>query len=228
MAWTLYRHTKGLLYLGLGHVLHSEERTPLTLYRCLYDNPLGKTWVRPRNLFEETVADGRLRFTPSARVRVVQPEDEPAVLLFGHDAWGDGRSPADFIADYQTRNLNHLRGTRYLLETLGGDPLCNLNTLRFARGVIGIASIATDPAHRRKGYASQLLRAVMELHRFQYEGEPGELRFLLFSEVPPRVYEPCGFRSLPKEHQHWAPSVAMATGALPLRPAEADALKTYF
>lgn len=79
MAWTLYRHTKGLLYLGLGHVLHSEERTPLTLYRCLYDNPPGKTWVRPRNLFEETVADGRLRFTPSYPGKRISGRGHPPV-----------------------------------------------------------------------------------------------------------------------------------------------------
>jgi GNAT superfamily N-acetyltransferase len=228
MSWTLYRHRKGMLYLGIGHALHSEDRSAMTLYRCLYDNELGKTWARPRPMFEDSTHGGERRFTPIARMRVVQPEDEPIVLMFGHDAWGKGRPPGEFIADYQTHNKNHLRGTRYLLETLEGVILCNLNTIRFARGIIGIASVATAPAHRRKGCAPQLLTAVMELLRFQNEGEVRELRFLLFSEVPPRIYEPCGFRVLPPVHQHWEPSIAMATGNLPLSPQEAEILKTYF
>jgi GNAT superfamily N-acetyltransferase len=228
MIWTLYRHYKGMHYLRLGQVRHSEDCSELTLYRCLYDNPLGKTWVRPRAMFEDSLPDGRKRFTPIARVRTVEREDEPTVLMFGYDAWGKGRAHPDFIDEYQTRNKNHLRGTRFLLETLDGVPLCNLNTLRFARGVIGIASVATAPEHRRKGHARRLLGAVLELFRFQNEDENGDLRFLLFSEVPPEIYEPCGFRVLPKQYQHWEPSVAMATGTLPLAPRESEILKTYF
>jgi GNAT superfamily N-acetyltransferase len=228
MSWILYRHRKGMCYLGLGHVLHSEDRGALTLYRCLYENDLGKNWVRPREMFEDELAGGEKRFTPIARMRVVEREDEAEVLMFGHDAWGGGRPPEEFVADYQTNNSNHLRGTRYLLEDLNGVPLSNLNTLRFARGVIGIASVATAPLHRGKGYATQLLKAVMELYRFQGEGETGEIRFLLFSEVPPGMYERCGFQVLPKAHQHWEPSVAMATGRLPVTPGEAEILKTYF
>ena len=64
----------------------------------------------------------------------------------------------------------------------------------------------------------------MELHRFLH----GDVRFLLFSEVPPSVYERHGFRLLPPEHQRFQPSVAMATGEAPLSAAEADALKAYF
>jgi GNAT superfamily N-acetyltransferase len=217
-----------MCYLGLGHVLHSEDRNALTLYRCLYENEIGKTWVRPREMFEDMLAGGEKRFKPIARMRLVEREDEARVLMFGHDAWGRGRPSAEFVSAYQTNNSNHLRGTRYLLEDLEGVPLSNLNTLRFARGVFGIASVATTPEHRGKGHATLLLRAVMEWYRFQSEGETGELRFLLFSEVPPGMYERCGFQILPKEHQHCEPSVAMATGTLPLSAGEAEMLKTYF
>jgi GNAT superfamily N-acetyltransferase len=228
MAWTLYRHSKGMPYLGLGSVRHSEDKSELTLYRCLYENELGKTWVRPSRMFEDSLSDGRPRFAPIARMRIVQPEDESTVLMFGHDAWGKGRPSDEFLADYRNHSRNHLRGTRYLLESIEGTPLCNLNTLRFARAVIGIASVATSPTHRRQGHATLLLKGVMELLRFQHENEASELRFLLFSEVPARVYEPCGFRTLPDEHQHWLPSIAMATGDQPLNPTEAEVLKSYF
>jgi hypothetical protein len=228
MTWTLYRHRKGMHYLCLGHVLHSEDCSEMTLYRCLYENTLGKTWVRPRAMFEDTLPDGQKRFTPAARLRLVEPGDESPLWLFAHHVPGEEGSRPDFIAGDALHKQYHLRGTRYVLENLEGVPLCNLSTLRLARGLVGIASLATAPEHRGKGYTEQLLRAVMELSRFQSEGEPSGLRFLLFSEVPRRLYESCGFQILPEEHQRFEPSIAMATGELPLSPQEAAVLKNYF
>jgi GNAT superfamily N-acetyltransferase len=161
MSWTLYRHYKGNHYLRLGVGAHSEDLSPHVIYRCLYDNPEARTWIRPQGLFEETLEDGRPRFTPVARIRLVQPEDLPAVLAFGYDAWGDGKSLADFVVGYE-QSRHHLRGTRYLLETLEGVPVAGLNTLRFRRGLMGLASVATDPAHRGKGHSALLVRGVME------------------------------------------------------------------
>jgi hypothetical protein len=64
----------------------------------------------------------------------------------------------------------------------------------------------------------------MELHRF---AQP-DVRFMLFSEVKPAIYERHGFRVLPPEHQRFPRSLAMSTGDAPLSAAEADFLKTYF
>ena len=89
---------------------------------------------------------------------------------------------------------------------------------------MGLASVATDPVQRGKGYSALLVRAVMELLRFSH----GDVRFLLFSEVPPSVYERHGFRVLPPKHQRFLPSVAMATGDDTLSEEEAEPLKTYF
>jgi hypothetical protein len=77
---------------------------------------------------------------------------------------------------------------------------------------------------RGKGYASLLLRAVMELHRFAQL----DTRFLLFSEVKPTIYERHGFHVLPSEHQRFQKSQAMATGDTPLSATEAEFLKAYF
>lgn len=221
--WTIYRHSKGMLYLGAGTALHSESREPLEVYRTLYNNELSRLWVRPREMFFDEVAPGRRRFTEIGRVRVVAPEDEARVLAFGHDAWGKGRPVQEFVDAYAT-DKNHLRGTRYLLERTDGVPVANLNTLRFSRSLIGIASLSVDPLHRRKGHASTLMRAVMELLRMENPG----VRFLLFSEVDPAVYEKLGFQRLPGEHQHHLPSIAMATGELPLGGPEARFVETYF
>lgn len=61
-----YRHYKGKDYRVLGLVKHSETLETLVLYEALYDNPLGRLWVRPASMFLGTVeVDGQImeRFT---------------------------------------------------------------------------------------------------------------------------------------------------------------------
>jgi GNAT superfamily N-acetyltransferase len=187
---------------------------------CIRDS---RTWVRPQPMFEGTIEDGRQRFTPVGRLRLVQPEDLRTVLAFGYDAWKHDKTFDQYCADKDS-DPNHLRGTRYLLEDLSGQPVSALNVLRFRASLIGLASVATSPDQRSKGYASLLLRAVMELHRFALL----DTRFLLFSEVRPSIYERHGFRVLPSEYQRFPKSRAMATGDTPLSENEAEFLKAYF
>jgi hypothetical protein len=53
-----YRHYKGGLYEVLGVARHSETEEELVVYRALYGS--GGLWVRPRQMFLETVlVDGR-------------------------------------------------------------------------------------------------------------------------------------------------------------------------
>jgi GNAT superfamily N-acetyltransferase len=236
MTWTLYRHFKGKHYLGLGEATHSETGERLVIYRCLYDNDRASTWVRPSPMFHGDTDDGARRFTPIARMRIVQPEENPIVLRFGHDTWGEGEDVETFVRRYDD-NPNHLRGTRYLLESIdandssdsndssGGEILCNLNTLRFRRGLVGIASVSTAPEHRKRGWASLLIRAVMELLRSQ---EDRRIDFLLFSEVDPGIYRKLGFAELPAPQQHHLPSIAMTTGATPLDAADERFVRAYF
>jgi hypothetical protein len=48
-----YRHYKGGLYEVVGTVRHSEDLSPMTLYRALYGEQ--GLWVRPAAMFNETV-----------------------------------------------------------------------------------------------------------------------------------------------------------------------------
>ena len=57
----LYEHYKGKPYRVLGVVRHSETLEELVHYECLYDNPDGKFWVRPRTMFEEDVVVGGMK-----------------------------------------------------------------------------------------------------------------------------------------------------------------------
>ena len=51
----LYRHYKGQFYRVMGTCRHSESLDELVIYEALYENKLGKIWVRPLDMFLETV-----------------------------------------------------------------------------------------------------------------------------------------------------------------------------
>ena len=56
----LYEHYKGKRYIVHGVVKHSETLEDLVYYECLYENKLGKMWVRPKEMFlESIIIDGK-------------------------------------------------------------------------------------------------------------------------------------------------------------------------
>ena len=62
-----YRHYKGMMYRVVDVVRHSESLDELVLYEALYENKLGRMWVRPKAMFMESVTikgETMLRFTP--------------------------------------------------------------------------------------------------------------------------------------------------------------------
>jgi ribosomal protein S18 acetylase RimI-like enzyme len=174
-------------------------------------------------MFHEEVAPGQKRFTEVGRIRVMMPEDEAVYLAFGHDAWGKGLSVEEFVAAY-AHDKHHIRGTRYLLESTDGEPLANLNTIRFARGLVGIASVSVNPQHRGYGHGATLTRGVMEIVRC----EDPHVRFMLYSEARPAMYERLGFSRLPEELQFHLPSVAMMTGKERVTEREVLFFREYF
>ena len=53
-----YRHFKGREYEVIGIARHSEDESPLVVYRKLYDD--RSLWARPADMWnEEVVRDGR-------------------------------------------------------------------------------------------------------------------------------------------------------------------------
>ena len=51
----LYEHYKGKKYRVLNVVRHSETLEELVMYETLYDNELGKYWVRPKEMFLSSI-----------------------------------------------------------------------------------------------------------------------------------------------------------------------------
>ena len=58
----IYQHYKGMKYKLLNVVRHSETLEELVLYETLYENKLGKLWVRPKDMFVEHLPNGTPRF----------------------------------------------------------------------------------------------------------------------------------------------------------------------
>lgn len=51
----LYRHYKNKPYKRIGHARHSETLDEMVIYETRYENDKGKVWVRPKDMFYETV-----------------------------------------------------------------------------------------------------------------------------------------------------------------------------
>jgi GNAT superfamily N-acetyltransferase len=212
-----------MLYVKIATALHSESCEPMEVYRTLYDNDMAPIWARPHAMFYEDVQPGQPRFSPVGTLRVAAPEDVASCLACGFDTWGEGRAFDAYVAWY-VDTKNHIRGTRYLFEIKSAEVVATLNTIRFARGLVGIASVAVAPSVRGKGYGSLIVRGVMELLRCEDQG----VRFMLFSEVNPNLYERLGFRRLAGEFQFHLPSIAMITGDEPLTEREIGFFRDYF
>jgi GNAT superfamily N-acetyltransferase len=63
----LFRHYKQKPYKFIGLARHSETLGEMVIYETLYDNPSGKIWVRPKDMFFENVTVGgqeQARFKP--------------------------------------------------------------------------------------------------------------------------------------------------------------------
>lgn len=50
-----YRHYKGMDYIVHNLARHSETLEWMVYYECQYENPAGKFWVRPLDMFLEEV-----------------------------------------------------------------------------------------------------------------------------------------------------------------------------
>lgn len=51
----IYQHFKGKKYQVLFFAKHSETLEDLVVYKALYQNEVGKYWVRPLKMFKEKV-----------------------------------------------------------------------------------------------------------------------------------------------------------------------------
>ena len=62
-----YRHFKGNEYEVIGIARQSEDETPMVVYRALYG--AGGLWVRPADMWNETITRDGKTFTRFERVQ---------------------------------------------------------------------------------------------------------------------------------------------------------------
>lgn len=51
----IYKHYKGKKYRVIGIAKHSETLEDLVVYEALYENEMSRLWVRPVDMFGESV-----------------------------------------------------------------------------------------------------------------------------------------------------------------------------
>lgn len=163
--WTIYQHTRGLLYLHLGTALHSESCEPMEIYRTLYDNDLAPVWARPQAMFHEEVTPGQKRFTEVGRVRLVPLDDKES-----HSLDSARQHPVARLH----RDVRHY-ATRYLYELPSGELQAQVTVFRLAPETIGIDASSIGIGHEA-GIA--LVRSVIELARC----ENRNMQFIVCSE----------------------------------------------
>lgn len=127
---------------------------------------------------------------PDLRIRKPRPHEMESVYMMGFDAWGDGATVPRYLD--RCWGSDNYRGGTWQVLSLGDSIVSSLITyrdlFRLPPGCYGIGSVATDPSHRRRGYASALIRHVVA--RLEGAGASG---VYLFSEVGERLYRDLGF-----------------------------------
>lgn len=79
-----FKHYKNKPYRYLGVVRHSETLEEMALYETLYENKLGKMWVRPKEMFfEDVIIEGvkQPRFRPIDFKIAAVEKDIPVEIL---------------------------------------------------------------------------------------------------------------------------------------------------
>lgn len=77
----IYRHYKKKYYRVYQTARHSEDLSELVFYECLYPNPLGQYWVRPKDNFEDSIEAPETKGQKSRRFEKVSARIESKTLI---------------------------------------------------------------------------------------------------------------------------------------------------
>ena len=140
--------------------------------------------------------------------RRARPEDMDRVYLMGYDAWGEGAAVEEYLRG--CRGSTKYRSGRWFVLCRDGTPVSSLLVHGFPswgeRVVRGIGSVATGPAHRRRGFGSRIVRSAVSA----LAGRERAGVILLYSDIDPAFYEALGFTRLPARFQGSPGSTLMA------------------
>jgi predicted N-acetyltransferase YhbS len=141
------------------------------------------------------------------KLRRAIPSDMHTIYAMGFDAWGEGKSVEERIRSCEASKKYPL-GKWYVLADEQGPVsslICYREAFGLAPGIVGIGTVATTPAQRGKGYATQLMTLAMAEICKSNDVDA----FFLFSDISPAMYERLGFVALPRQYQEHKDSIAM-------------------
>jgi N-acetylglutamate synthase-like GNAT family acetyltransferase len=145
-------------------------------------------------------------------------EEMDTIFMGGFDAWAGSLNQTEYLV--KCRRSEKYRQGRWWVLDCGGRIVSSLivyrNCFGLENGFSGIGTVTTQPDRRCQGFASELLRQVLQVE------QPEALKgFFLFSEVKPDFYERHGFVRLSDKLQKHAGSVCMVKcSAVDLRDIE--------
>jgi predicted N-acetyltransferase YhbS len=139
-------------------------------------------------------------------VRLATPTDLEQIYMMGFDVWAEG-SKKEYLKDCRN-SPKYQKGTWYVL-TDDSQPesqvLSSLIIYDLPEGHLGLASLATAKAFRKRGYASHLMSQVL----VQLEKQRPAKAIFLYSEIQPEFYEKFNFAKLPKPAQRYKSKTCM-------------------
>ncbi|MBV7263074.1 GNAT family N-acetyltransferase [Photobacterium sp. WH24] len=128
------------------------------------------------------------------QIRQATESEMNSVYMMGYDAWGDEMPQAEYLTACK-RSRKYTAGQWYVLPE-ADMPVASLILYRHQFGLedgqAGIGSIATSPAHRRQGYASQLILGIVR-HLFS---STTTTTVFLHSDIDTTFYEALGFERI--------------------------------
>lgn len=143
------------------------------------------------------------------KIREATKDDMIEIYKMGYDVWGDNMPYEEYITLCQASN-KYKKGKWYVLEATDTKQLLSsliVYELNLSEDQIvkGLGSIATPLLLRKKGYASLLVKEMIN----KLELEENCNNFFLYSDIGIEFYKGLGFIELPNDCQKYKDSVCM-------------------
>lgn len=126
-------------------------------------------------------------------IRQPHPAEMDAIYRMGYDVWGDGDDISTHLND--CRSSEKYAAGDWFVWDLDGQPVASLivfhQRYRLPEHCFGLGAVATEPAFRRRGYASALIEAVVAVL-----AERQAQAIYLHSDIDPAFYQRLGFQPI--------------------------------
>ncbi len=142
------------------------------------------------------------------------------IYLMGVDIWGRGLSREEYLKSC-SESSKYKAGTWKVL-TDGNALLSSLIIYELEHSNFGIGSIATPPKFRQKGFASILIKHVLQ------ELNPLGSGCFLYADIEPTFYEKFGFKVLDKSLQKYHGSTCMKIQLNKMTDTDSGFVPNYF